>query len=44
MVEVERLAKRIAFIKNGKILNVEEKNKILRKFKSLENYWLRLGR
>jgi len=44
MVEVERLAKRIAFIKNGKILNVEEKDKILRKFKSLENYWLRLGR
>jgi len=44
MVEVERLEKRIAFIKNGKILNVEEKNKILRKFKSLENYWLRLGR
>ncbi|MEM5794359.1 MAG: ABC transporter ATP-binding protein [Candidatus Aenigmatarchaeota archaeon] len=43
MVEVERLANKIAFIKDGKILEVEEKSKLLKKYKTLENYWLRLG-
>jgi ABC-2 type transport system ATP-binding protein len=44
MVEVERLAERIGFIKNGRILNVETKKNILRKFNSIEEYWLRLGK
>ncbi|MEM5829213.1 MAG: ABC transporter ATP-binding protein [Candidatus Aenigmatarchaeota archaeon] len=44
MVEVERLANKIAFIKDGKILEIEEKSELLKKYKTLENYWLRLGK
>ncbi len=44
MSEVERLAEKVAFIKNGKILEVKKKNDILKKYGNLENYWLRLGK
>jgi ABC-2 type transport system ATP-binding protein len=44
MVEVERLAQRIAFIKSGRILSIEEKDEILKKFKSLEDYWLKVSK
>ncbi len=43
MVEVERVATKIGFIKDGKILEVKEKRKIIKKFGSVEKYWLRLG-
>jgi len=44
MNEVEKLADRVAFIKKGRILNIEKKSKILEKYKSLEEYWMRFGR
>jgi len=44
MMEVQRLASRIAFIKDGKILEVEEKGRIVKQFGNVERYWLRLGK
>ncbi|MEM7821450.1 MAG: ABC transporter ATP-binding protein [Candidatus Aenigmatarchaeota archaeon] len=44
MVEAERLATKVAFIKSGKILDVREKKEIVKKFGSLEEYWIRLGK
>ncbi|MEM7821777.1 MAG: ABC transporter ATP-binding protein [Candidatus Aenigmatarchaeota archaeon] len=44
MTEVERLATRVGFIKEGRILDVEKKDKIVRKFGSVEKYWLRFGK
>jgi ABC-2 type transport system ATP-binding protein len=43
MLEVERLAGRIAFIKQGKVLDVREKQEIVRRFGSVESYWMRLA-
>jgi ABC-2 type transport system ATP-binding protein len=44
VTEVERLATRVAFIKEGKILDVRKKREIVEKFGSVEKYWLRLGK
>jgi ABC-2 type transport system ATP-binding protein len=44
VMEVERLATRIAFIREGEILDVRKKKEIIEKFRSVEKYWLRLGK
>jgi ABC-2 type transport system ATP-binding protein len=42
MNEVAKLAERVAFIKDGKILDIQKTSKIIKKYKSLDNYWLKL--
>jgi len=43
MAEVERLATRICFLKGGRILDVKDKSEVIKRFGSVEKYWLRLG-
>ena len=40
----EKLATKVAFIKDGKILDVGSKEGIVGKFGSIEKYWLKLGK
>ncbi len=44
MLEVERLATKIALISNGKLLGVFRKRAIVSKYGSVENYWLKVAR
>lgn len=44
VVEVERLASRIAFIKEGRIMDTRRKDEVVEEFGSVERYWLKLGR
>jgi len=42
MNEVAKLAERVAFIREGRILDVQKTSKIIKRYASLENYWLKL--
>jgi ABC-type multidrug transport system ATPase subunit len=43
MLEVERMAERVAFIKRGEIISTDRVSRVRRAYGSIERYWLRLG-